>query len=91
MRRDLRQALQLLQQGLDAVLTKADVELDPAARLKLYEQASNMLIDDIPGPFLYNATGIFLVKPNVTGYTTTAADVQWPGQWGSMLTVDVTR
>jgi oligopeptide transport system substrate-binding protein len=75
---------------LDNLLNQADVELDPAKRLSLYEQASNMLIDDIPGPFLYNGTGIFLVKPNVTGWKGTALDVSWPGQFTQDLVLDIT-
>ena len=75
---------------LDKVLDQADVELDPAKRLSLYEQAGNMLIDDIPGPFLYNGTGIFLVKPNVTGWKGTALDVSWPGQFTQDLELDIT-
>lgn len=76
--------------ALDKVLEQADVELDPAKRLALYEQASNMLIDDIPGPFLYNGTGVFLVKPNVTGTKGTALDVNWPGQFTQLMELDIT-
>ena len=75
---------------LDKVLDQADVELDPAKRLALYEQASNMLIDDIPGPFLYNVTGLFLVKPNVTGTKGTALDISWPGQFTQLMELDKT-
>jgi oligopeptide transport system substrate-binding protein len=76
--------------ALDKILNQADVELDPAKRLALYEQASNLLIDDIPGPFLYNTTGIFLVKPNVTGTKGTALDVNWPGQFTQLMQLDIT-
>ena len=59
--------------------------------MQLYEQASQVLNEDLPIPYAYNIANIFLVKPEVTGYKTTVADVQWPGQWGSLLTVDITR
>jgi hypothetical protein len=49
-----------------------------------------MLVDDIPGPFLYNGTTNVLVNPNVTGYTATALDVNWPGQFTSLMTIDIT-
>jgi hypothetical protein len=49
-----------------------------------------LLVDDIPGPFLYNLTQVSLVNPNVTGYTPTALDVEWPGQFTSLLTLDKT-
>jgi oligopeptide transport system substrate-binding protein len=75
----------------DELTAQADRELDPAKREQLYEQASQILNEDLPLPYMYNLANVFLVKPEVTGYKTTPADVQWPGQWGSMLTVDITR
>ncbi len=76
---------------LDAVLQQADTELDPERRVQLYQQAGEILVDDIPGPFAYNTANVFLVKPEVTGYQTTASDSEWPGQWASLLTIDVNR
>jgi len=76
--------------ALDKVLNQADVELDPAKRLTTYEQASDLLINDIPGPFLYNLTGSFLVKANVTGWKGTALDVNWPGQFTNLMDLDKT-
>jgi oligopeptide transport system substrate-binding protein len=75
----------------DELTDAADRELDPTKREQLYEQASEVLNEDLPLPYVYNLAVIFLVKPEVTGYKTTVADVQWPGQWGSMLTVDINR
>jgi oligopeptide transport system substrate-binding protein len=73
---------------LDQLAEQADVELDETARADLYRQASQVLIDDLPAPFVYSQANVFLVKPNVTGYTTTTADSELPGQWGSLLTLD---
>ena len=53
---------------LDELVKKGDTELDPAKRYQFYEQAGQMLIDDVPGPFLYNAANVFLVKSSVTGF-----------------------
>jgi len=75
----------------DALVNQADVETDEATRVDLYEQASQILVDDVPGPFLYNLSNNVLVKPEVTGYTATALDVEWPGQFTSLLTLDVNR
>jgi oligopeptide transport system substrate-binding protein len=75
---------------LDAIINQADTSTDQAKRLELYQQAGQMLVDDIPGPFLYNLTQVSLVSPNVTGYTPTALDVEWPGQFTSLLTIDKT-
>ncbi len=73
---------------LDAILNQADTLTDQDARLALYEKAGEMLVNDIPGPFLYNGTNVVLVNPDVTGYTATALDVEWPGQFTSLLTID---
>jgi oligopeptide transport system substrate-binding protein len=72
----------------DALVLQADQEFDPAKRMELYQQAGQILVDDVPGPFLYNLSNVVLVKPNVTGYTATALDVEYPGQFTSLLTID---
>jgi oligopeptide transport system substrate-binding protein len=76
---------------LDAVLDQADVETDQATRMQLYQQAGEILVNDVPGPFIYNGTNPVLVKPEVTGYTATPLEVEWPGQFSSLLTIDVNR
>ena len=78
---------------LDEIVAKADVELDPAKRTQLYEQAGQILIDDVPGPFIYNRTNTFLVKPFVKNIVPTTADSSsgWPGQWASQTTVDIVK
>ena len=74
---------------LDALLAQADRELDPAARLTLYQEAGQMLVADVPGVFLTHAVFLYLVNPAVTGYETTPIDASWPGQTTSLLTLDV--
>ena len=74
----------------DELVQQADVELDAEERIKLYQQAGQILVDDQPGVFIYNSAVTVLVKPNVTGYDITASDFEWPGQWASLLTVDIT-
>jgi oligopeptide transport system substrate-binding protein len=73
---------------LDALMKQADTTLDPAKREELNKQASQTLIDDLPAPFMYSIANTFLVKPYVTGYTTTSADSELPGQWGSLLSIE---
>ena len=75
----------------DELVNQADVEPDEARRMELYEQAGQILVDDVPGVFLYNQSNNVLVKPNVTGYAPTALDAEWPGQFTSLLTVDKTE
>jgi oligopeptide transport system substrate-binding protein len=72
----------------DKLVTEADQSFDQTQRMELYQQAGQILVDDIPSPFLYNLSNIVLVKPNVTGYKATAVDAEWPGQFTSLLTVD---
>jgi oligopeptide transport system substrate-binding protein len=74
---------------LDALLARADAELDPEQRIALYEEAGRMLVDDVPTIFLFNWQEAVLVKPFVTGYTVTPMD-HWPG-WTTSLTIDVER
>jgi len=75
-------------QQLDELSRKGDTTVDQEERLQYYEQAGQILIDDLPAPFVYHAANVFLVKPEVSGYTPTAADSEFPGQWGSLLTID---
>ena len=73
----------------DALVEQGDTTVDPEARLDFYEQAGELLVEDAPGPFLYNPTNTVLIKPEVTGYTQGASDVEWPGQFASLLTIDI--
>ena len=75
----------------DALVKQADAEPDATKRLQLYEQAHQLLIDDIPGPFLYNSASVFLVKPYVTGYVTSPNDSEWPGERVSAHLIDIER
>lgn len=74
----------------DELTAKGDTTIDPAERIKYYEQAGEILVDDQPGPFLYNQTQLFVVNPAITGYTPTASEVEWPGYLGSIMTIDKT-
>jgi hypothetical protein len=56
-------------------------------RLSYYEQAGQILVDDVPAAFLLNPSGIFLVNPAVTGYTPTPSETEWPGSASSLMTI----
>ena len=73
---------------LDRLAKLGDTSLDPDERADYYAQAGEILIEDVPGPFLYNLAGVFVVNPAVTGYTPTASESAWPGQFGSLMTLD---
>jgi oligopeptide transport system substrate-binding protein len=76
---------------LDKLTDLGDTTVDPDQRATYYEQASEVLIDDVPGPFLWNDIANFVVSPNVTGYTATALEPQWPGEFSSLMTIDKTE
>lgn len=64
---------------LDALLAKADGELDPAKRAELYQQAQDMLVAGAPVAFMWNNVNTYLVKPWVTGLHQTPMDSGWIG------------
>lgn len=74
----------------DQLSRAADRELDSAKRTTLYEQAGRRLVELQPAVFMHHNAVYFLVKPRVAGYTTTVSDVNWPGEWGSRVTIHVT-
>lgn len=75
----------------DEIVTKADQELDQQKRIELYKQAETLLVNDVPGPFLYNVLNTWLVKPYVTGYSPTPSDDAFPGEFASLMTLDIQR
>jgi len=75
----------------DALTKKGDTTVDEEERMSYYEQAGQLLVDDVPAPFLYNPTGNFMVNPAVTGYTPTPSEFEWPGYSASLMTIDKTE
>lgn len=67
----------------DELMKVGDTSTDPEARIKAYQEAQKLIVGDVAMVMVYNPVHVFLVKPNVTGYSKTAADDQWPGQWTS--------
>ena len=72
----------------DRLTALGDTTIDPDERLAYYEQAQRILIDDVPGAFLFNPTGAALVKPNVTGISPIAVEAVWPGSLASLMAID---
>ncbi len=54
--------------AVDALLDQADGEVDEAARLALYQQAEELIVDDMPWAPLYHGKASYLVKPYVDGF-----------------------
>lgn len=71
----------------DALIARADREEDAEARMALYEAAGEVLVQDVPGVFLSHGVFNYLVKPEVSGITTTPLDAAWPGMTTSLLTL----
>ncbi|HEY5640097.1 MAG TPA: peptide ABC transporter substrate-binding protein [Dehalococcoidia bacterium] len=53
---------------VDALLDQADQEQDEAARLELYQQAEELIVEDMPWAPLYHGKASYLVKPYVEGF-----------------------
>ena len=77
--------------AFDELVEQGDQELDAAERIPFYEEAGQLLLDDLPGVVLSNEANVYLVKPYVTGYVPSPSDSEWPGEWASPLTLSVER
>jgi ABC-type transport system substrate-binding protein len=75
---------------LEALLDRADAELDPETRIALYEEAGHLLVADVPAIFVHTASNSVLVKSYVTGYSRITPDGNWPAMT-NLLTIDVDR
>lgn len=56
---------------VDALLDEARVERDPAKRIKLYQQAEDLIVEDAPWIVLFHSKNSVLVKPYLCGYLPT--------------------
>lgn len=76
---------------LDQILKQADSTADLEKAIPLYQQAEDMLIQDVPGAFLYNPENLQLVKPYVVGPkdNLSSQDAGWAGQYGPVWQYDI--
>jgi oligopeptide transport system substrate-binding protein len=72
----------------DALVERADSELDPTDRIRLAEESQRVMMADVPAIFGYTWEDVILIKPYVTGYSATAPNQAWPGWW-TPLEVDI--
>ena len=75
----------------DKLTELGDTTLDPEERLTYYQQAGEILVEDVPGPFLYNLAGIVRRQSGGDGYTPTPSEIEWPGSASSLMTIDITE
>ena len=71
----------------DRLTHLGDTTVDQDQRIEYYKQAGEILVTDQPGPFIMNLAANFVVNPDVTGYTPTPAEGEWPGQFSSLMTI----
>lgn len=61
--------------AVDALLEQARTEVDPAARLALYQQADRLLLEDFAALPLWSGQTFLLVNPELKGYVLGAMEV----------------
>lgn len=76
---------------LDDLLKKADQEINLEKALTLYQQAEDLMIQDVPGAFLYNPYNLGLVKPYVMGplENLSPRDAGWVGETGPVWSYQI--
>ena len=62
---------------VDTLLEAARGEMDAAARLKLYQKAEQMLVDDAACVPLFFSVNYTLVKPYVKGFVAAPMPIPW--------------
>ncbi len=75
----------------DAVMAKADATVNLDEAIKLYQQAEDTIIKDIPFAFGIHAENLYLIKPWLKGLreNPSSSDAEWAGEWGPVWTYDV--
>jgi oligopeptide transport system substrate-binding protein len=61
--------------SLDTLLDQARVEQDTGERIRLYQQAERIIVQDAPALFTVHGISYVLVKPYVKGYVLTPIDI----------------
>lgn len=77
--------------NLDALMAKADSTLNFDESIKLYQQAEDMLLADVPAAFSNYSEILYLIKPYLKGLkeNPSSSDAEWAGEWGPVWTYDV--
>ena len=60
---------------LDKILDQARIEQDTATRIRLYQQAEEIIVNDAAGLFTIHGISYTVVKPYVKGYILTPIDI----------------
>lgn len=75
----------------DALTAKADAATNFEDAVKLYEQAEDTLMSDVPTAFTNYGEYLYLVKPYIVGLNDNlgSSDAAWPGQFGPITSYDI--
>lgn len=76
---------------LDLLLTKADATVSSSDAMKLYQQAEDLLLGDLPGAPISYSENLYLLKSYIKGPkdNLSSFDYAWAGEWGPISTYDV--
>ncbi|QBD76771.1 peptide ABC transporter substrate-binding protein [Ktedonosporobacter rubrisoli] len=75
------------QQAVQDELQKADVNLDPQARMRQYNEAEQKLVNDVGWLPLYQAATQALINPKLQNFTLQPLDVVAPDDWSNIYFV----
>jgi oligopeptide transport system substrate-binding protein len=75
----------------DALTAKADASTNFEESIKLYQQAEDLLLSDVPTAFTNYGENLYLVKPYVLGIKDNLgpSDAAWPGEYGPTNQYDI--
>jgi len=76
---------------LDALMAKADATTNFDESIKLYQQAEDLMLKDVPFAFSNYAEILYIIKPYVSGpkENPSSSDLEWAGEWGPVWSYDV--
>ncbi len=85
------QSISYCNKDLDALMDKADATLNSDEAIKLYQQAEEILLKDVPAAFVHYNENLFVVKPYLLGVkeNLSSSDIIWPSQFGPVWTYDI--
>ena len=75
----------------DKLMDAADIEVDPAKRADLYQQAQLLIVSDAAEIMRSNTKNTFLINPAVKGLDFTPQDSDLPGLITGLLNVTIER
>jgi oligopeptide transport system substrate-binding protein len=75
---------------VDALLLEADQTTNFGQAIKLYQQAEDLVLSDVPGAPLSNSESLFVLKPYIVGPKNyPSSGDAWLGEWGPIWTYDI--